>query len=428
MKVSHPSRRFDIYLRVFFAFGWLAFAPALLALDVGVQVERSTADQATLEELAQSAESNPCVLLRNDNLLFGVARQIGSYVIVKTSEGSEIKLKHEEVLCWADSPRHLYRYRVDHRQRGDVPAMLRDARWCIRYGLHDLAAREIVAVNRIAPNSQEVISVEAQLRSAWDQHSQNMASSTPLSSSVTEESEKLELADDSRHEKKNLSSGFASDSKSTGSQDDFDVRTVEHDTGVLGYFASHIQPMLVNRCGVCHGQGAEGVDQAGWPLLVPTVGARASATMTRENLKSAIAYIDQETPSASPLLLKATESHGGGAAALNLRNPAAVESLQRWTSHVAAVLRHANQPDEPVRLNLANGAESIPRADRVSRIAKRDENEQALANGTFTSVGVLPTAKDLRADRVAPSRLPLVSNPFDPDLFNRQLDLRAQAD
>ena len=423
MKVSHPSRRLDIHLRICFAFGWLVFAPALLALDVGVQVERSTADQAKLEELAQSAESNPCVLLRNDNLLFGVARQIGSYVIVKTSEGSEIKLKHEEVLCWADSPRHLYRYRVDHRQRGDVSAMLRDARWCIRYGLHDLAAREIVAVNRIAPNSQEVISVEAQLRSAWDQHSQNMASSTPSSSSVTEESEILELADDSRHEKKNLSSGFASDSKSTGSQDDFDVRTVEHDTGVLGYFASHIQPMLVNRCGVCHGQGAENGDQAGWPLLVPTVGARASATMTRANLRSAMAYIDQETPSESLLLLKATETHGGGAAALNLRNPAAVESLQRWISHVATVLRRANQP-----AHLANGAERIPRVDRVSRIAKRVEDEQALATGTLASIGVLPTGKDLPADRVLPSRLPLVSNPFDPDLFNRQLDLRAQAD
>ena len=138
-----------------------------------------------------------------------------------------------------------------------------------------------------------------------------------------------------------------------------------------------------------------------------------------------MAYIDQETPSASLLLLKATEAHGGGAAALNLRNPAAVESLQRWTSHVAAVLRRVNQP---VHLNLANGEESIPRADRVSRIAKRDQDEQTLETGTLTSVGVLPAGKDLRADRVVPSRLPLVSNPFDPDLFNRQLDLRAQAE
>ena len=41
----------------------------------------------------------PCVLLHNDNVLFGVARQVGPFVFIKTSRDSEIKLKQDQVLC-----------------------------------------------------------------------------------------------------------------------------------------------------------------------------------------------------------------------------------------------------------------------------------------------------------------------------------------
>ena len=89
----------------------------------------------------QVAEAKqPCVLLTNDNVLFGHARQVGQWVLVRTGQGGEVQLPREEVACWAGSPRDLYRYRVDHRQKGDLAARLRDAEWCLRYELYDLAA------------------------------------------------------------------------------------------------------------------------------------------------------------------------------------------------------------------------------------------------------------------------------------------------
>src|SRR6056300_543854 len=139
---------------------------------VGVAEERrgdwvaEPSDTAVIGETSGNplaVKANPCVLLRNDNLLFGEARQVGTQVIVKTSEGSEVKINHEEVLCWAESPQHLYQYRVDHRQANDVAAMIRDARWCIRYDLFDLAGRELLAIRRLAPNHTEADAVERQL-------------------------------------------------------------------------------------------------------------------------------------------------------------------------------------------------------------------------------------------------------------------------
>ena len=434
MNAQTLDRRFEIPLSLCFALSMMVFTSTLLAFEVGDPIEQNSLERArdaTVVPSDESAESKPCVLLKNDNLLFGVARQVGSFVIVNTSEGSEIKLKHQEVLCWADSPRDLYRYRVDHRQSGDVPVMLKDARWCIRYGLYDLAAREIVAANRIAPNAHEVVSAEAHLRRAWDQHTLKTRAATlsslPSSSMSVQDKKQHFVFESDSHESK-LASDLSHEPQSGDAQDEFASGILEHDPRLIGYFASHIQPMLVNRCGICHGQGADGAEQSGWPLLVPAVGARASATMTRENLQSVIAYVDQLEPAVSPLFVKATEPHGGGEAALNVRNTAAVESLRQWTDQVAMVLRRSDHLESPVHSNVAHGSGSNQQKGRV--LKPKNHHKDALTRGTGILASADPTSPAYGSvvRRVGPSRLPLVSNPFDPDLFNRQLELSVKSD
>jgi hypothetical protein len=375
------------------------------------------------------------VLLRNENVLFGVARQVGQFVIVETGQGGEIQLPRQEVLCWADSLRHLYRYRVDHRQSGDLSAMLRDARWCLRYDLYDLAAKEIRAVWAIDPSNAEARLIEDQLRrqssasrrtaSIGSASSQSTSSqptsspSTPSPSASSSESSRLGPAyTDADNIGHSETSGPIKIVAYSGPGEEVqqdpvarltpdplpgdeiaDVREtpIEVDLPTLRRFASHVQPMLINRCGRCH-DAAIG-DRDGWKIELPPIGARSSARMTRENLASALLYVDPLDPEQSLLLCKATAAHGGGESPLQVHDAKAVDALKGWL-WIAAASLGSKEP-------RGHALESLETAEH----AFSDETLQDHS-------GNMPAG---------PSRLPRVANPFDPDLFNRRFHLDASA-
>ncbi len=105
----------------------------------------SSQPDSSQPDSSQPDSSRPCVLLRNDNVLFGSATQQGDYVIVQRGHGNEIRLPRGDVACWAGSIRNLYQYRVDHRPKGNLAALIKDAHWCLRYDLLDLAGADIRA-------------------------------------------------------------------------------------------------------------------------------------------------------------------------------------------------------------------------------------------------------------------------------------------
>jgi hypothetical protein len=320
--------------------------------------------------------SKPCVLLRNDNVLFGQAQQVGEFVIVRTGQGSEMQLARKDVACWADSIRHLYQFRIDHRQKGDVGAHLRDARWCVRYDLYDLADTEIQAIKEIDPKNVQAMIIENQLRRLKTPRAK-VEPIPEMPSPVVQ------------------TSGFTDDGADSESVD----------LPTLRRFASHVQPMLVNRCGRCHGRDSK----LQWTLDVPLGGARASSRMTRRNLAALLTYIERGVDGESDFLSKATTPHGGGPAPLELRNAKAVDSLRQW-------------------LLMAQHRISIPPTNRRGS----DHNVKSvdpLANPRFAQhnvpsgdAGPLSDAGD------QPVRLPQVANPFDPDLFNRRLTLDAASE
>lgn len=393
---------------------------------VGVAEERrgdwvaEPSDTAVIGETSGNplaVKANPCVLLRNDNLLFGEARQVGTQVIVKTSEGSEVKINHEEVLCWAESPQHLYQYRVDHRQANDVAAMIRDARWCIRYDLFDLAGRELLAIRRLAPNHTEADAVERQLFSQWEQHNavlsrsrSNLADTSSDHGGSSQVSTNESLAgyvdkDDQKEEQVN---------RRAASEDPVSLKQfarAETSSTAIRYFASNIQPMLVNRCGVCHANSALGAESTGWQLVVPPVGSRASSMMTHENLESVIRFVDHRLATETRLYRMATEAHGGREAGLTSRNGLAIESLVRWITTL--ISDHAGDRDSKIA-----AANHLGQADDTSKTA----------GNSLTSIAQSATHPLFPSNRALPARLPLVHNPFDPQLFNRRLNLKTSPD
>lgn len=352
----------------------------------------------------EKSEDRPCVLLNNDNVLYGVAEQIGEFVIVRSGQAGEIQLSRSAVACWADSIRNLYRYRVDHRSNGDVAVHLRDARWCLRYDLYDLAAAEIRLARQIDPNNSQADLIEDQLRR------QVAAPSAPSMTNVA--------------------------SQSVGLQKEPVSDPV--DPATLRRFASHIQPMLINRCGSCH-QSTTLSAENGWAMTLPARGSRASAEMTHANLASTLEYLDLDVPEVSRLLLKATEDHGGVAAPLNSRNAKAIRSFEHWiltaTTAMARTRDHRRVASRKPYSAKSGHRDTTTRsgADDERRIDERRIDEPP-ASGPTSNVGSgeaeafvaeretmkLQVGSSALQSGEGPRRLPEVANPFDPDLFNRR--------
>lgn len=322
---------------------------------------------APTAELPQQAR--PCVLLKNDNVLFGSATQLGDFVIVRRGPGNEIRLPRKDVACWADSVRNLYRYRVDHRPKQNIAALIKDARWCLRYDLTDLANDDIQSALRLDPRHRDVLRLQRQLERRFSPAPKTVSYSTaPL------------LVQQAGH-----------------SDDPPDLSGA--DLHVLASFARDIQPMLANRCGTCHSH----TSPRAWKLTTHSVGARVSARTTRENLSATMRFIDPGQPESSELWVKAVTPHGGAPAALDPRRQKAMTAFQQWLGS----------------LTLSYG-DSVPPPPRVSEPTHAEPaNEQQPLIDDEPASGTRMKLRPVAGPH-GPARLPQVANPFDPDLFNRR--------
>lgn len=388
--------------------------------DVSLQrVPPNAGMVATKNTPVNKAETRACVLLKNDNVLFGRARQLGEFVMVTTAAGGEVRLPRLNVACWAENIRDLYQYRIDQRGNPTLKLHLRDAHWCVRYDLYDLAARELIAARRIDPENREANALESQLR--------NLVASRPVAKPAAAGIGSGQTTGSVDEASAVQPAGFNTEPTDSADFDPFTIRR----------FASHIQPMLLNRCGVCHQTMARSVSnqipQTEWHLIVPSVGSRASAGITRSNLQATISYIEAQSPKTSPLLLMATTAHGGSSAAsLSQRNTKAIQSLEQWVKIAADSLRNGQQlPDQPTvgsggsfheshhpddsAVSFPKHAEIAPNRSALDRALEQSESQSA------TEPVYLPAQDALdHGAKSAPHRLPPVSNPFDPDLFNRR--------
>jgi hypothetical protein len=121
--------------------------------------------------------------------------------------------------------------------------------------------------------------------------------------------------------------------------------------------------------------------------------------MTRENLSSALRYVDLLDPEQSLLFSKAIAAHGGGESPLQAHDAKAIEALKRWL-WIAAASLNSKEPS-------GGELDSLETADHVFLEEKPQDRSGGMPAG--------------------PSRLPRVANPFDPDLFNRRFHLDASA-
>lgn len=321
------------------------------------------------------------VLLRDRSVLRGTVDEEPGRIIIRY-RGSEIRLTRDRVACWADTLDGLYQYQLDRRHVFTVESHVEAALWCLRYGLHERAAAELIAAGRIDPNHPDVERTGRELRVAAERKkdrelavAEGLATmrgpaADQLSSTVGEES----------------NAGNKDDSDAVDALDE-PLRAEQLDGDLMREFTTRVQPLLANRCNgaACHGSGSSNAFQVAYDSLGS---GRPTAAETRLNLQSALPWIDPEHPLASPLLVRAVEAHGGAPEPpLEARDRAAVENLRRWVSALS------NQSDR-----FAAGD-----AD-ASQLAAQDQQPSAAS----------------AVDAGQPVRLPGVEDPFDPELFNRR--------
>lgn len=341
-------------------------------------------------------ERGPCVLLRNQNVLFGQATQRGNDVSIVRGDNSEIHVPRSEVLCWADSLRDLYLFRVDQRsdfrvdQRSDINTgvHLEDARWCLRYGLFDLTARELLQVYRKDKNNQAAQRIEQELRRRIAAQSQESKSPVALATSNV-------TPDDAEPESTAVVAASHTEPQSEPN---------EFSPTMIHSFARDVQPILANRCGRCHNTTTE----SSWTLHLPSRGSRPSARMTRANLAVTARYVNFQSPLKSELRLRALDGHAGASSMHTTRDSAAMRSIESW-------LEAAQPPGT-----------ALARAKQVYASEKpqlRSETPRSIASDGIDE-GTQSDDSELDASQVDDSqpagRLPEVANPFDPEIFNRR--------
>lgn len=371
---------------------WLALAGRLTP-DAGAEEASATED---------SRAAAPCVLLRNDNVLFGRCRQQGEWVIISSGDGSQIRLPRRDVACWAESIRQLYQYRVDHRRNGDIDVHLKDARWCLRYDLFDLAANELRMIYRLDPDHAEAQRLEERLRRSASRPDPKPEAAGDSPQPADEADRRGDAADDSG-EPGSSANGTAAQSGDAPLDSGFNLATLQA-------FTHRVQPMLINRCGLCHSHTSD----RRWQLIVPPDQARPSARITRENLTSLAPYLNLAAPLDSELLQQALSAHGGENAPLGPADASAIDGLKSWLQQV----RPASAPAAPSEAASPASAPTPPSGDLAPvrpawPMAGSDRGGQNAAAGGGAEPPKLRSSNQ-------PARLPPVDNPFDPELFNRR--------
>lgn len=333
---------------------------------------------AAAQRSAAAADEQVLLLRESHTVLRGVVSQLGDQVVVRQRDG-EVRLPVDRVACWADSLAGLYQYQLERRRGATLEQHLALARWCLHHGYLPGAAHELAAARLLAPDSPAVAKNLERYFAALQTPRPHVTDSDPQLT-AEEQLRGTSGASDPGSEPHVLADSAAATAPDAARHDSGDLEA--H----LESFTATIQPLLINRCADCHGSGSRNA----FVFESPTPGRRQlTSDVTQKNLSAVAAWVDREYPSASPLLVRALQAHGGlSAPPLGPRNQLAIQRLRSWVRAVASGPRWS----APGSSNLASNAEST-------------ENEGA----------------SLGESLQLPTRLPMIKDPFDPDVFNRRI-------
>ncbi|TWU08556.1 hypothetical protein [Stieleria varia] len=318
----------------------------------------------------------PCVLLRNQSVVYGEAVQLGDSISVRRDNGSRIVLPREDVLCWGPSALSLYEYKADRRRGVRPDRLIQDARWSLRYGLLAESAEDVKLARHVVGDTREIVQLMNQIADAVAAYGDSSVDSEGDSESAVQQA-----------------------SYETENADVAEEIVSEADPETLRTFVRHIQPILLNQCVQCHDLDCENA----FRLNSPANGSRPSQAISVDNLSTVLGYMDLDAPESSELIARSSDDHAGA--------DARTSSIQdRWIATLTQWGTIAKPNTETVKTFYSKAKRDRDAASQIISVHELDASESPQDE---TELSEADSSKRL-------ARLPPVQNPFDPELFNRR--------
>ncbi len=360
-----------------------------LLVAVGAGAHRHAGAQVPSGAAAPKQGQEQVLLLEEGGVLTGrIARQGERYVV--TRAGVQMEVAAPRVLVVCGSLEEAYQYRRRQLTRPTAEAHLTLAEWCLRFNLFGPARAELAAARALDARHPRIALLERRLEYAGREPAGSpVAKSTKPAEAVAVESTKTSAP-----------------------------ATAGVSPRALERFTRKVQPVLVNNCTTsgCHQPGGGQPFQLDRALLHGMANRRS----TMSNLSAALALVDRERPQLSPLLTVPRRAHGGMDEPLfGTREEQAFAHLEQWVALVtqsdSARSPDATQPDADAGLAAA---EEVPAAAETATTGVVQADFEAAAKLT-------PAAPQLRVGAQIKKWQP--RDPFDPEIFNRQMVRRRVA-
>lgn len=394
----------------------------VLAFMSGVTGDRffgATVGAADRDRYDTSSTTPQYVLLRNDHVLRGEVNVRGSLIAIRRGPNSELTLRSDQVFAIRDDLNSLFSVRQSMKRRRSQPSiseLLDDARWCVDQQMPDQATSLLLQVYRVSPNHPVALQLEARLRrsamSSFDQDSSVNVAKASFTSAQD--------LDEGRETGTELAETILSES--------VDVPNLNRTNAPkeLQSFTTRVQPILMSRCGQCHGESSS----REWKLVVPHGGTRVSQSGTLANLKSSLAFCQAGRPESSELFRMATTPHGESVNPVPTFSSSKTSPIAEHESRLIGTLQHWIQslPDDPfVDHSSQPVSESMDSSVSVESPQPSSELTQAEPAEVMASLEpppMAPSIPSIPADTDRPIRLPSVSDPDNVRHFNRETEIR----
>jgi hypothetical protein len=312
------------------------------------------------------------LVLRNGNVLHGTVRAADDFYSVEHA-GASLQVPAEQVEMACRTLEEAYEQRRTSRVGSSADAHLELARWCLRHGLLDQAAREVLDARTRDPGHPALPTLDSAIQWAIELKRTRKPQSA--------EAAQVEAAAEAP----------MTQAPATPAPDvSIEVQT---------RFVRSIQPMLVQNCAVggCHQPGADQQMQLDrWALE-----GNGNPELIRRNLKAVLRQIDIDDPASSAVMIRSRQSHGSGRHGLS--KPLAAHQaalLLQWLSEAAGV-----QPADPTEVT------EPPQTPGVEDELSVDDTRSAAAAVPPPNPAAAPAFKPRDA--------------FDPEIFNRRMAAKA---
>ncbi len=257
------------------------------------------------------------VVLENGNVVRGNIRLLEDHYRVEFPGGElRVKVKHVEMFC--KDLDQAYQQRRENRTATSADAHLELARWCMRYDLHDQAARELEDARSIDSEHRKLPQLDRQLKQLVKLAARTRLTNTVVSPSPEEVAQQQQL-------------------------DEKILKKAPQWARVL--FVRQVQPMLVHSCATagCHQPGSS---QENFQLDRLAIDAAGHPHVTQHNLAATLAQIDWDAPEQSQLLQQAHAAHGKAEkTSPGPLPPHKMKLLKMWVEQLATVHRAQTEID-----------------------------------------------------------------------------------